>query len=344
MSLKSLIKNGLSHINYFPLRNIYGGYGHILLLHNVLPENQCSLINRRGMEVTPEFLESSIQYFIKNGYSFYSLDDLHINHDLLFENKKFVIYTFDDGYAGCLKYGAPIFEKYQVPYSIYLCTQMIENKLVLWWYLLEEIITKNDFIEFQNRDRKFKYNTGSLKEKYNTFFKIRELFVKANNDEIEDLFNNIFSGYTDDFYKLGKKYSLTWDEVKQMSKNKLITFGAHTLNHYNLARLSYDAVFSEIAESKHILEQKTGKPVEHFAYPFGGVGQFSNREIKLVENLGFKTAVTSIEGNFRQKSKNQMFALPRIIIFKATIEELDFKINGGYALNIQFFSTGAYSG
>jgi peptidoglycan/xylan/chitin deacetylase (PgdA/CDA1 family) len=280
---------------------------------------------------------------LEHGYSFYSLDDLYNSSGFIQTNKKFVVYTFDDGYAGCLKYGAPIFEKYQIPYSIYICTQMIENKLVLWWYLLEEIILNNSVISFESNNLKYRYECTTLKEKFNSFFKIRELIIEAGQDYKETLLTDIFSGYTNDYFALCKKYSLTWDEIKMMSESKLVTFGAHTINHYNLVRLSPMDAHREILLSKEILEQKIGREVNHFAYPFGGIGQVSEREIEMVERAGFRTAVTSLEGNYFEKHRKETYALPRLIIYKATIEELDYKVNGGYVLSNMFFRKNTYS-
>jgi len=337
MKVKNILKTLLNNINYFPLNVFYKGNGHVLMFHNVLPEEKCSKINRKGLEVTPDYLEQTILYFKKRGYVFLSLDELYTNLNNGIHTKKFVVYTFDDGYSGCLHYAAPVFEKHNVPFSIYICSSFIENKLILWWYLLEKIILENSNIEFEANNIQYSYDCGTFLKKKETFMVIRRMIIRSKAIDFEQLITNIFSKHFEDFTKLTSKYSLTWDEVKILSQNKLVTLGAHTINHLNLKSLSYENSYWEISESKKILESKIGKEVTHFAYPFGGESEVSMREIEICKKLGFKTAQTTLEGNIFKKHRNHLLALPRLIIYNATPEELNLKINGGCVLTKKNF-------
>ena len=70
------------------------------------------------------------------------------------------------------------------------------------------------------------------------------------------------------FPPLGGRPMLSWAEVREMAAAGL-EFGAHTLTHPDLKRLSPDQAETEIAESKKRIEDALGTPVEGFAYPFG---------------------------------------------------------------------------
>ena len=61
---------------------------------------------------------------------------------------------------------------------------------------------------------------------------------------------------------------LSWSQVREMRREG-IHFGAHTLTHPDLTRLPLERAESEICESKIIIEDALGEPVETFAYPFG---------------------------------------------------------------------------
>lgn len=71
-------------------------------------------------------------------------------------------------------------------------------------------------------------------------------------------------------------YSLTWKEIKEMTKNN-IEIGSHTLSHCNLLKYQenenyetyLDRIRKEIILSKEILESKIGEKVKFFAYPYG---------------------------------------------------------------------------
>lgn len=48
-----------------------------------------------------------------------------------------------------------------------------------------------------------------------------------------------------------------------------IEIGAHSVGHVDLTALDDAALERELRESRRVLEEHTGRPVEHFAYPFG---------------------------------------------------------------------------
>jgi peptidoglycan/xylan/chitin deacetylase (PgdA/CDA1 family) len=76
----------------------------------------------------------------------------------------------------------------------------------------------------------------------------------------------------------GRYNMLTWHEIREMQSSG-IDFGAHTLTHPDLTRLSFDRVEAEICDSKAILENMLGTPVECFAYPYG---RYDNRSREIV--------------------------------------------------------------
>jgi peptidoglycan/xylan/chitin deacetylase (PgdA/CDA1 family) len=67
---------------------------------------------------------------------------------------------------------------------------------------------------------------------------------------------------------LNGRSMLSWNEIKEMNRWG-ITFGAHTLTHPDLTRLSLERVEVEIYDSKAIIEDALGVPVTSFAYPYG---------------------------------------------------------------------------
>ena len=61
---------------------------------------------------------------------------------------------------------------------------------------------------------------------------------------------------------------LSWREIREM-RSYGIDFGAHTLTHPDLTRLSFRQAEIEVYESKAIIEHALNVPVTSFAYPFG---------------------------------------------------------------------------
>ncbi len=95
-----------------------------------------------------------------------------------------------------------------------------------------------------------------------------------------------------------QKHFLTWEEVKEMSDAGM-TIGDHTLSHPYLKKLPLDAFKREVTESKTIIEQHIGKPVVHFASPFG----FTDADImQILGQAGYATARTTYKGVYQDNA------------------------------------------
>ena len=66
----------------------------------------------------------------------------------------------------------------------------------------------------------------------------------------------------------GGRKLLSWSAVEELSRAG-VRFGAHTLTHPDLATLSIEAARAEIVESRQRIEDRTGRGVTSFAYPYG---------------------------------------------------------------------------
>jgi polysaccharide deacetylase len=61
---------------------------------------------------------------------------------------------------------------------------------------------------------------------------------------------------------------LSWSELRQAVATGLVTIGAHTHTHPNLARVSGAEAEREMSRSKALIEDHLGSACRHFAYPF----------------------------------------------------------------------------
>ena len=62
---------------------------------------------------------------------------------------------------------------------------------------------------------------------------------------------------------------MSWSVLRDLPP--LVSLGGHTMTHPNLCTLDDSAVREEILKSRSEIEQRTGRPVETFAYPYGAV-------------------------------------------------------------------------
>ncbi len=109
---------------------------------------------------------------------------------------------------------------------------------------------------------------------------------------------------------------LSNDEIQRLAKHPLIEIGAHTNTHRRLSDLTTEEQRNDISVSKKILEDITSKEITLFAYPFGGIHDFSKVTEKIVEELGFRFAYSNNQS--LATNTNRRFNIARINIRQST--------------------------
>jgi len=306
---------------------LYSGIGHILMFHRVSREKDHCIT--KGLTVSPEYLENTIRHFLSKDYEIITLDALQLYFSGKAKSKRFVVFTFDDGYADNLTHALPVFEKYNSPFTLYLITDYPDHKAVMWWYLLEDLVLKRDTIEFSHENQKYLYRTITMEEKRLTFRKIRRFILQSNRQNLRERLESVFHAYNYDLFTLTKKLALSWDQVIALSNHPLVTIGAHTMSHIALNQLTDQEIKEEIEGSVRIIENKTQKTVSHFSYPFGSVNEVGTREMEIAATCSIKTGTTTRSGNIFKAHCHHLHALPRIDMREGfTEKKLDLYIEG----------------
>jgi len=306
--LKMHVKEWLSRFKF--INQYYSGIATIFMLHRVCPFEKDKLPPNENMKVSPEFLEKFIVELRKEGYKFISLDDLYEILINRIKIKKQIVFTLDDGYFDNYEFAYPIFKSYNIPFTVYITASFPEEKGILWWYILEDLIIQNRKIVLSSG---IEYLTDTRENKIKAFMELRNLIMSFNREVFGGL-NSLFSNYKIDWFRKCQELSLNWEQIKKLSEDPLVTIGGHTLNHFVLSKLDDEEVVEEIVEGNRLIERKIDKKVEHFAYPFGGRDEVTKREYNIVKDLSMKTAVIAIAGNIYLEHKNYLRCLPRIML------------------------------
>jgi peptidoglycan/xylan/chitin deacetylase (PgdA/CDA1 family) len=97
-----------------------------------------------------------------------------------------------------------------------------------------------------------------------------------------------------------------------LNMESLCTIGSHTITHPML-RYSNNA-FNEIFQSKKILENRLGKPVYHFAYPYGKISAVSIKNMTMVRRAGYQSAMGTVDSEMKTYWRKCIYFLPRVVI------------------------------
>ena len=88
---------------------------------------------------------------------------------------------------------------------------------------------------------------------------------------------------------------LTWQQIEEMESSGLITFANHTWSHKNVGIGDTNTIKFEIEPAQTQLKAH-GVQADSFAYPYGFQSNFAD---KLLQDLGIKTAFTTIPGSYQ---------------------------------------------
>lgn len=308
-NLLNLLTNSNAHSLF---KIYYSGLGSILMFHRVLPEDYMNYKLNKNMVVTPEYLESCIIYLLQHDYQILSLDQM--SHCLKSgrNKKKFICFTFDDGYIDIYRYVYPLFKKYNLPFATYITTGFPDKEAFIWWEMPEDMLLTINYFKCEKMDSSNKLSSLSWSKKKSLLKMLSNVFIFYSREELQDILPSLLGLNKRDLYKKQEEIVASWAQIIEMSNDPNVTIGSHTVNHLGLKHLCHKEIEYEIGKSKEILESKIKRKVEHFSYPFGSKSKSGKKEIAILKRYGFRTATTSRTGNIFPEHSGSLESLPRI--------------------------------
>ena len=286
------------------------GKGVIFTLHSVHPEPPPAFDPNGVLRITPAFLETAIETVRKAGYETVSLDEAAGRLKAPDDAGPFACFTLDDGYRDNRDHAYPVFRKHGVPFAIYVPAAYADGEGDLWWYVLEGALRKADRLSVAFGDTAFDFDLAAPEAKTRAFHEIYWTLRARPERELRAGVHRIAEAVGYDASTLCRDRVMDWDELRAFAAEPLLTIGAHTLNHYAVAKLSEDDARAEIAGSAARIEAELGRPCRHFSFPYGDETSCGPRDFAIVEALGFETAVTTHKDVLRVRYP--MTGLPRI--------------------------------
>ncbi|WP_055048692.1 polysaccharide deacetylase family protein [Devosia sp. A16] len=286
--------------------------GVIFTLHRVLPDDPADFSPNAILQVKPDFLEYAIIRMRQLGFDIVDMDEAARRIEAEQAVRPFVVFSFDNAYRDNLRYALPVLRRQQCPFTLYVPTALVDGVGEVWWQALEDIVAAQNALAVTYAGDTEYYPTANLEEKQRAYAALyRRMRTMPEADRVK-LIRDIAGQYGFDLRQQCRELIMDWSELRHFAADPLCTIGAHTVHHYELAKLSPTDARNEIEQSVRILKAQFGKTPLHLSYPFGASVSAGPREYGLARELGLRTAVTTRPGGLYAGHRHSLHALPRV--------------------------------
>ena len=287
------------------------GRGAIFTLHHVRPFAPRTIDPNAHLEVTPDFLDLAIRRLKEDGYDFVSLIDVPDRLRAPRE-RPFACFTLDDGYRNNAEHALPVFERHGVPFTIFINEGFADRTHTIWWETLAEILNAESRVVFDFGAGDETIDLATETQKLDAFDRFA-LFIQSTDEaEAIDALDALARRLGVEPLNITETLTMGRDELLRLVRHPLASFGAHTVSHRALKRLSDAEARREMLRSANWLEALTGERPATLAYPYGTDSAVSERDRALAAELGFQVAVTTRPGTICERFADHLTGLPRI--------------------------------
>ena len=284
---------------------------YIHIFGNIIPE----YYNYNSYLLTPFNFRKLIRFYKKH-FKIISLNEAVERAKNNMSLEGYLSLTTDDGYVENYTTIAPICLEEKVPITMFVSTNAIDNKHLLWnnkVIFLYNIMKKSDIFKAMFKIAR-DFNLNNPRNNENFFgWSMRTWDMKSKEEIADALWQSCVSQTVDDFLAECKPY-LTVQQILELSDSSLISFGSHSKSHPMFNKLAYSEIKEEIIDSIEEIEKISGQKSKHFAYPNGlrPRKELEDRFIfeynDLVQSiLGIKNCLTNNGNTFQWEIDRQEF-------------------------------------
>jgi len=296
--------------------------GLVLALHRVLPHEERARCYEPHLVLSePAFV--SLLRLLQRDYHVVSLEDLLTEPRGIDGHPKVAI-TFDDGWEDNYRIAFPHLLAYQMPATIFVCTQLLGT---------EEVLPEERFArlwaECSARSRlkqlTIDLNHWGMGRRKNAHSHYQRRYWSQELKRMPLSARLLLLNHFEDRYQVpavSTRRFISWKEARIMQNTGLIQLGSHTSRHATLTSETDRDIRRELEESRATLTEQTGVAPEIFAYPNG---MYNRRVIELVRSAGYKAALSTNPGTTTKRS-NPM-AIPRIAVDDTTVTQADTQLS-----------------
>jgi peptidoglycan/xylan/chitin deacetylase (PgdA/CDA1 family) len=251
----NVIRAGLGALYFtgahYLLRPIFSGVGAIFMLHHVRPRRDAEFQPNRHLEVAPEFLRAMLAHLRSRDIDIITIDEVH--QRLIERNfsRRFACFTLDDGYRDNRDFALPLMREFEAPFTVFVASDFAQGTGRLWWIALEMVIAKSSSIELAIGGTMTRLDTSTPAAKQAAFDRLHDhLRSLPGEQDIHREIGALCARHGVDEAAICRELCMSFDELKPFAQEKLITVGAHSITHCNLARQPKEIARSEMVTSR----------------------------------------------------------------------------------------------
>lgn len=292
----------------------------ILIYHRVLPAPNPLRPNDIDRQVFKSQMEVLAEHF--NPLPLDQAVELHSRNQL---PPRAVSITFDDGYADNETEALPILSGLGLSATFFVATGFIDGGRMWNDSIIEAVCAAEDGPIDLGREGLGTVVIQDMPSRLDLIKRLLSRFkylpLAERNARVERVTGLIGK-------PLPNNLMMTSDQVRKLHAAGM-EIGAHTVNHPILANLSDSSARQEIDNSRAAIEEILGSRVSAFAYPNGTPSlDYTRRDVDLVRDLGFATAVSTAWGAARPDSDRLQF--PRFTPWDRTKYRFAFRLLQNY--------------
>lgn len=207
-----------------------------------------------------------------------------------------VLVTFDDGYRDYHDVAYPILAELGIPALVFVPTAFMDSSRLIWTDQIACAIhhssvaevrlpwdsgTRRPLRDAADRSRLLALAKDHLKrlpdlERQATLAELMQALRVPNPEELVE------------------RQMMSWAEVR--ATQPLTTYGGHSHAHGILSSMAPDALKADLTRCTELLHERAGASADYFAYPNGRALDFDAVTQRILRELGYKAAFTTLPG------------------------------------------------
>ncbi len=247
----------------------------ILMYHRITNPEEEPIPQLPGMYVRPKTFRSHLEYLSKH-FKIIPLEEIiKMYSNKLTTKEKYIALTFDDAWIDFKTNALPILQEFNAPATVFVPTKFIDTGEFFWNDIVQLAIHNGTPIECSPESSKPQDLTKVIEE------------LKLDRTKRENLVRLLKSKLSKELKSIPSQF-LSWEDIQNISKNGLISFGSHSHSHHISTQITNQEFESDVTLSQSEFNKHSIELSQTFCYP----NQNRNNETdQTLSSLGFSSAL-----------------------------------------------------